>query len=64
MTIDVAEWYSEAEAQIMPITRFYTLRAARRYLQERNDLIVDEVRSRDIDRLLRAEEIYCKVWMF
>jgi hypothetical protein len=63
MTLEVVEWYGEDKAQIMPISRFYGLRAARRCLQERNKLFIDEARSSDIDRLFRGEEVYCKIWM-
>jgi hypothetical protein len=64
MTLDVAEFHSEGKAQIMPICRFYNLRAARKRMQEKSKLVVDEVLSRDIDRLLRAENKYRDIWAF
>ena len=33
-------------------------------MQERNKFVTDEVLSRDIDSLLRAEERYLKTWVF
>ena len=64
MTLDVAQGHGEEKAQIMPICRFYNLRAARKRMQERNKFVVDEALSRDIDCLLRAEEKYRKTWVF
>ncbi len=64
MTLDVAQWHGEEKAQIMPICCFYNLRAVRKCMQERNKLVGDEVLSRDIDSLLRAEEKYRKTWVF
>ena len=64
VAIDVAQWHGEEKAQIMPICGFYNLRAARKRMQERNKLVIDEALSRDIDSLLRAEEIYRKTWVF
>lgn len=64
MTLDVAKWHSEEEAQIMPICCLYNLRTAREHMQERNKIVIDKARSRDIDSLLRAEEKYCKTWVF
>ena len=65
MIIDVVHWHEEKRAlQIMPICCFYNLRAARKHMQERTKLVVDEALSRDIDSLLRAEEKYRKAWVF
>lgn len=63
MVLDVAEWHGEESAPIIPICAFYNLRAARKHLQERNKLLMDEALSRSIDILLNAEEGYGKTWM-
>ena len=64
MTLDIAQWHGEEKVQIMQICGFYNLRAARKRTQEQNKLVVNEALSVDIDRLLRAEEKYCKTWVF
>ena len=64
ITLDVADWHGEENAQILPICGFYNLRAARKRMQERTKTAVDEALSRDIDTLLRAEENYSKTWVF
>ena len=64
MVLDVTRWHGEGKAPITPICSFYTLRAARKRIQERNKLVVDEALSRDIDSLLGAEEEYRKTWVF
>lgn len=64
MVLDVTQWHGEGKAPIMPICSYYTLRAARKRMQERNKLVVDEALSRDIDSLLSAEEEYLKTWVF
>ena len=64
MVVDVAQLHDEEKAPIMPICSFYSLRAARKRMQERNKLVVDEALSRDIDSLLGAEEEYRKTWVF
>ena len=64
ITLDVADWHGEENAQILPICGFYNLRAARKRMQERNKTAVDEALSRDIDTILRAEEKYSKTWVF
>lgn len=64
MILDVAQWHGEEKAPIMLICSFYNLRAARKRMQERNKLAVDEALSRDINSLLGAEEEYRKTWVF
>lgn len=64
MILDVVQWHGEEKAPIMPICSFYNLRAARKRMQERNKLVVDEALSRDINSLLGAEEEYRKTWVF
>jgi hypothetical protein len=62
--LDVAQRHGEEKAPIMPICSFYNLRAVRKCMQERKNLVVDEALSRDIDSLLGAEEEYRKTWVF
>ena len=64
MTLDVARLHGEEKTHIMPICCFYNLQAARKHMQQRNELVMNEALSRDIDILLRAEEIYRKTWTF
>ena len=64
MILDVAQWHGEEKDQVMPICCFYNLQAARKRMQERNELVIDEALSREIDNLLRAEEKYRKTWVF
>ncbi|MCJ1389927.1 hypothetical protein MMC18_002784 [Xylographa bjoerkii] len=64
MTLDVVLWLREGKSPIVPICCFYNLRAARKHMQERNKLVIDEALSRDVDNLLHAEETYCKTWVF
>lgn len=64
MTLDVVEWHGEGQVPLMPICCFYNLRLARERMQERNRVVVDEGLSRDIDRLMRAEEQYRAAWVF
>ena len=63
MIVDVAQWDGEEKASMMPIGSFYNLRTARKHLEERNKLVADEILSRDIDSLLKAEEEYRKTWV-
>lgn len=60
MILDVEQWHGEEKARIMPICSFYILRAARKRIQERNQPVVDEALSRDIDSLLGAGMEYRK----
>ncbi|OCK73859.1 hypothetical protein K432DRAFT_430353 [Lepidopterella palustris CBS 459.81] len=64
MMLDVVQLHDEDKAPIMPNCCFYNLRAARKCMQERNKLIMDEALSRDINSLLGAEEKYRKTWVF
>ena len=56
--LDVLECDGEDAALGMPICCFYSIRAARRRMQERDEFAVDERLSRDVAVLLRAEEKY------
>ena len=64
LMLDVVQRHREENAPIMPICCFYNLRAARKRIQERNKLVMDEALSRDIGSLLGAEEKYRKTWVF
>jgi hypothetical protein len=62
--LDITQKHSEEKTPIMPICSFYNLRTARKCMQERKKLVVDEALSRDIDSLLGAEEEYRQTWVF
>lgn len=64
MMLDVVQSHGKEKAPIMPICCFYNLQAARKRMQERNNLVTGEAISRDIDSLLGAEEKYRKTWVF
>lgn len=63
MILDFTQCHREENAPIMPICFFYNLRAARERTLERNQLVVDDALSRNIDSLLSAEEKYRKTWV-
>ncbi|MCJ1306735.1 hypothetical protein MMC25_000378 [Agyrium rufum] len=66
MTLDVACLHGDGEPQapLIPICCVYTLQAARRQLQLRNQLLRgDEGVSREIDSFVQAEGRYRKMWL-
>ena len=64
MTLDVVHSHRDARIPPMPICCYYSVHAARKCLQERNKLVMDEALSHNIDILWSAEEQYCNVWVF
>lgn len=62
--LDVMEYDSDDRGLVIPICCFYSIRAARRRVQERSRLLVDGGLSRDVDVLLRAEGRYRETWVF
>lgn len=62
--LDVVEHDGEDTGLVMPICCFYSIRAARRRIQEGNGFLGDRRLSREIDVLLHAEEKYRQAWIF
>ena len=61
IVLDVLECDGDGTELVMSLCCFYSMREARRWIQEG---MVNEGLSRDVDTLLRAEENYCKRWVF